>query len=120
MASIEERQANRLRMLLEVYNMTDGDKFKRVNYRQIAAQLGLDDPEAVNAAQYLVDEGLLQWAALGGTIAIEHRGVKEAEAVLLGHSTPHFGTGVVNIISISDSTVGDIQQGTADSQQGPT
>lgn len=106
-------------MLLALYEVTDADKLKRVNYRTIAADVGLEDAEAQRAVQYLVDEGLAKWAAMGGSIAIEHRGIKEAESALQEQPTEHFGPAAINIVVVNEGgSVGNVQQGTTDSEQG--
>jgi hypothetical protein len=121
MASVQEKQATRLRVLLALYEVTDGNRHARVNYRAIANDLGLEHDVASSAVQYLVDEGLAKWAAMGGMIAIFHLGVREAEAVLGGRTTHHFGAPIINIINVSGgSTVGNIQQGTVASEQDGT
>jgi hypothetical protein len=119
MISVIERQQQRLRFLLTTYEMTDGDVYERINYREVASALGLAEDEAFKALQYLVGERFMKHASFGGGISIEHRGVKEAEAILLQRRpTRHFAASVINIINVSGSSVvGNIQQGTTASEQ---
>jgi hypothetical protein len=95
-------------------------------------QLGFERVEVQNIAEYLRDEGLLDFVALGGTIAITHAGVREVEAQAVAitqqgvreveaalerpeQPTPHFPP--VNFIYIARMDHSQIQQGTANSTQ---
>jgi hypothetical protein len=46
---------------------------------EIGDQLGFDRDLTISIAQYLKDEGLLEFRALGGIISITHYGNKEVE-----------------------------------------
>jgi hypothetical protein len=80
MATQRERDQKRAEFLGALYEAVDGDRFRVVNHRQIAGKLGLDDDrEASKVAQWLVDEGFADWAALGGEIEITHLGITAYE-----------------------------------------
>lgn len=116
---VHQRQADRLRLLLALYEAVDADTMQRVNYKTLAAEIALDGEDARRAAQYLVDEGLAKWAAMGGSMAIEHWGIKEAEDALREQPTEHFDPPVINVVVVEGGgTIGNIQQGTTDSKQG--
>jgi hypothetical protein len=117
MTSVVERQADRLRLLLALYEAVDADTHARINYRGLPSG-GRSEQETAKSIQYLVDEGLAEWAALGGMLAITHRGIREAEAALQEHPTDHFSAPAVNIVVVGDgSSVGGVQQGTVLSSQ---
>jgi hypothetical protein len=72
-------------------------------------------------AQYLVDEGLLEWAALGGLMAITHWGIKEIEEAIAApdKATEHFPPLVIaqNYIQVGSMVASSVQQGTQGSVQ---
>jgi hypothetical protein len=79
----EEKGALRTRFLKMLYEETEGDRFKSVYPAYIAKGLEIHDDEAQSVAQYLVDEGLANWASLAGDLEITQGGLKVAEREII-------------------------------------
>lgn len=108
MESIEKKKRQRFELLKRLYDITDGDTFQIVDMRTIGKELGLDDDATGSLVQYLIDEGLVKWAASGGLIEITHDGVLEIEEALDNpeKATEHFPA--INLIqadTIIDSSI---------------
>lgn len=115
---VEERRAQRFTFLNRVYEMTDGDRFQRVDMRQIGSALGFGNDETKQIVYYLIDERLLEFAAAGGLIQLSHRGLKEIERARLNpkQRTTYFPP-AINVIHIGRMSQSQIQQGTSQSVQ---
>jgi hypothetical protein len=100
-----------------VYEKTQGDRFTFTNLAEVAPLISLSQDDAGRIGEYLVGEGLIEWAYFGGGIAITHRGIKEVEQALSQPDEPteHFPP-AINVIQIGQMT-GQIQQGTVGSAQ---
>ena len=80
MASVQERREWRGRLLRLLYDAVDGTpQVMDVDYRTLGPQARVDAPELSNAVQWLVDNGLAEWTALGGSLGITPHGVNEVE-----------------------------------------
>lgn len=112
MATIEEKRAQRLKFMRLLYEATGGDTVKILNMRTLGDELQLSESETATLVQYLVNEYLVEWAALGGFIRIAHRGVVEVEEALSTptRATVHFPP-AVNVIQIHTMVGSQIQQG---------
>src|SRR5436309_709335 len=91
-----ERQAHRLQYLRAVYDESEGVAGRFLRFTDIGENLGFDEKHAEELADYLVEEGLLEWAAMG-VISLTHRGLKEVEEALSAPDEPteHFPALVV-------------------------
>jgi len=49
--------------LIAAFKHVEGDTHTHFDYKEVAKQLGLNESDARKVSQYLVDEGLLDWAA---------------------------------------------------------
>jgi hypothetical protein len=117
MSTLDEKRLLRLRFMDEVYRNTTGDRFTFTHLDPVATSLHLSREEAGAVAQYLVDEGLIEWTALGGGLGITHAGIKEVEQALSEPSKPTQHFPPVNVIHIEHMTQSQIQQGTVGSMQ---
>jgi hypothetical protein len=117
MTTIEEKRAQRFRFMQAVYEQTQGDRFRTTQVGVIAHLVGLDEKEADDTAQYLVDEGMLGWAAFQGVLEITHRGVVEVELALSEPAQPTQHFPPINFIHIERMTDSQIQLGTTASAQ---
>lgn len=112
---LEERRALRLGLMDRVYQEADGST------TDVVDPFGLFEPEGVHrkaifaAADYLVQERLLDWE--GRKVSLTHAGVTEVEAALAEPTKPtaHFPP-AANVIYIKHFH-GALQQGTVNSQQ---
>lgn len=83
----------------------------------IAPAIGLSEEEADQIAQYLVDEGLLRWAAFAGVIEMTHFGIKEVEQARTQPDKPTVHFPAFNVIHVEHMTQSQIQQATVGSVQ---
>jgi hypothetical protein len=116
----EKIQAQRFAFLKAVYDETEGSTNRFVRPNDVGDKLGFNVQLTDKIATYLVNEHLLEWAAMG-VIELTHWGVKEVEEVLSAPTEPteHFPSLVVaqNYINIGSMEDSQIQQGTAGSLQ---
>lgn len=84
---LNEIRAQRFGFLCAVYDETDGTTERMVQMNEIGAKVGFDDLTEKNVT-YLIGEGLLKWAAMGGLIELTHWGLKEVEEVLSAPDQP--------------------------------
>lgn len=77
--TIDEKRKDRQAFLEKLYELTDGNKMRSVDYREVGKQAGLADDRAEAAAAYLVADGLASWVSLGGFLSITHQGVRAVE-----------------------------------------
>lgn len=117
MNSIDELRKKRFQFLHRLYEKTDGNEHKRIDMWELGNELGFDKEETNKLSQYLVSEYLMEYAALGGIIAITHQGVIEVEDALSHPEAPTQYFPPVNIINIHHMQNSQIQQGTINSTQ---
>jgi ElaB/YqjD/DUF883 family membrane-anchored ribosome-binding protein len=100
MTTIEKKRRQRFQFLKLVYEKTEGNKYQSVNMWNLGEELGWDKQTAKLTVQYLVGESLIEYSAMGGSIAITHFGVVEIERALTHpeEDTTYFPA-VVNIMS---------------------
>ncbi|MBX7134975.1 MAG: hypothetical protein K1X67_20090 [Fimbriimonadaceae bacterium] len=119
---LQEKKANRFRLLRKLYEMTDGVPERHsINIREVGKSIGIDPEVALDTFEYLKGEGLTVWMSLGGFGTITHWGVREIEEALEGRQTGHFpanivvitGSSGVNVVSGSGNTVTQSQEGSS-------
>ncbi|MBB6482724.1 hypothetical protein [Spirochaeta isovalerica] len=118
---IKEKKAARYKFLNELYNATGGSKNELISAIELGKKIGLENNLSHDVAQYLSDEGLLEFAALGGIIRITHGGIQEIENA---HEHPDIETKyfppvnyINNIINIGGNSNAPIQMGNTNSTQ---
>ncbi len=120
MPSIEELRKMRFQFLNLLYEKTGGDKFNRVSMWDIGSELGYERNVTQSISQYLEGEGLIEYATIGGGIAITHYGVREVEEAISHPEKPTDYFPPVNVINIHHMEGSQIQQGTISSNQAGT
>ena len=88
MTPATERQQERANFLLALYDLTDADRMRYVNFRTIGTRLGMDEQAASRVASYLADRGLTEWKTPGGLLGITTYGIDEAERLQEEGSQP--------------------------------
>ena len=78
-ASTEQRRRWRREFLQQTYAAAEGNPMTRLHMDSIGSQMNLGREDTQMTASYLVDEGLLEWAGLGGFMKITHAGIKAVE-----------------------------------------
>jgi DNA-binding MarR family transcriptional regulator len=79
---VEERKADRLRVMNEIYTEVGDNSMELVDIREIQERLGFTDDKVDPIVDYLVGEGLIaSYPTMSGqtTVSITHAGVKEME-----------------------------------------
>jgi len=117
MNSLEQKRKNRFKYLHLLYEKSGGDELNEQDMWEIGEKLGFDKKETEIITQYLKGEYLLEYASLGGGIAITHDGVKEIEDALSHPEQPTQYFPPFNIINIHHMQNSQIQQGTSFSSQ---
>ena len=93
-----------------MYERTDSDTDSYQDMWEVGAALGFDKKETERITQYLVDEGLLEYPTMGGTIAITHFGVIQIEEALAAPEEPTHYFPPINIVNVGTMTGSTIQQ----------
>ena len=111
MNSIEEKKKSRLLFLKKTYELTDGDTMSYLSGFDIGEKIRFENSKTTQIVDYLVNEGFLKYAGLGGAISITHEGVKEVELGLENPNKPtqHFPP-QVSIIKVDKMINSQIQQ----------
>jgi len=116
---VEQLRAERFDVLRQIYEATDGDTTKHVQFYEVLR--GYDRETLVKHIDYLSDRDLIDWIAQG-FVQITHYGVEEYEEALLQPDRPteHFPpvsvtNNIVNIGSVSGQS--QVQVGTTSSTQ---
>lgn len=117
MNTIDELRKKRFQFLHRLYEKTEGNEHEMINMWDLGKELGFEKAETDRISQYLVGEYLMEYAAMGGIIAITHQGVIEVENAISHpeEATQYFPP--VNIINIHHMQNSQIQQGTVESTQ---
>jgi hypothetical protein len=115
LTDIETREADRLRLLDAVYEMTEGNTHAYVSMVDAYTRAGIDYARGTAAYQYLSHERLLLGRA-SHNLSITHEGVKEREAAISGQGqrrTPHFSQPAVqHVVQTFNAPVyGSVQVG---------
>lgn len=109
---IERKKALRLKLLLKLYELTAGSRHKSLDLKSVGQQLGLDEEPTLDAGQYLKDQGLIEYLAMGPQVGITHYGIMEAEERLQNAGTPSARFPEINIVTVGQMIGSNIQQGT--------
>jgi hypothetical protein len=117
MGTIEDLRKKRFQYLNLLYEKSRGDKFNRVSMWELGNELDFERNETRSITQYLGSAGLMEYATMGGGIAITHYDVKEVEEALRHPEQPTHYFQPVNIINIQHMEGSQIQQGTNSSSQ---
>ncbi len=114
---VKELQRKRFEFLKRLYELSKGDMYFEGDMFIVGQELGLDKPTTFTVTDYLSDEGLLKYTALGGLIGITHAGIKEVEKATAhpDKETEHFLP--INVIQIGTMTNSQIQQGSPGATQ---
>src|SRR4051812_43170485 len=87
---LSRTESDRRAFLRQVYHEAEGGSDRMVSYSKVVAALGLSEQDADAVCRFLVNEGLVQWAAMG-QIELTHRGLLTAEAGISGpRGAPHW------------------------------
>lgn len=109
--SLEEKKAKRLQFLYNLHELTGGSEFKVINMFDIGNSLGLDRRTTADIAQYLRQEGLLEFSTVGGGIQITHFGIREVEEAMSNPQQPtQYFPPAINVISVGQMTNSQIVQ----------
>ncbi|HCK65960.1 MAG TPA: hypothetical protein DHW49_06820 [Anaerolineae bacterium] len=108
--AIDEKRKKRFQYLHALYEFTDGDQLKDINFLELGHNIGLTDEESDKISNYLANEGLIKFIA-AGYITIEHNGVIEIENALSrpNNETTYFPP--ASLIIIGNVSNSNIQQG---------
>lgn len=89
---LAQREATRYRLFRALYDALEGQQGAFVNYKEVAEEAGIPYPEARAALDYLIGEGLIEAATLGGGVSLTHDGIVEMEDSIRrpSESTEHF------------------------------
>src|SRR5580658_5444775 len=92
MVDLVEIKKKRFLYLSKMYEESNGSTNAAFKMDDIGVELGLDNDSVRNIVNYLIDEGLIEPFALGGTIQLTHWGIKEVEQAYEHptESTEHF------------------------------
>ncbi|MDO8998862.1 MAG: hypothetical protein Q7W45_03780 [Bacteroidota bacterium] len=115
--NLEEIKKQRFLFLKKAYEVTKGDPSYMFSMFELGKELEFDSDLSKRIAQYLINEGLLEARALGGTIGISHAGVLEVEEALSNPNKPTDHFLPVNIINVQSMNNSVIQQGSSHSSQ---
>lgn len=117
---LEEKRRRRSAFMQRLYDRTDGQPLRRINFADIGREFGWSETDTRPIVDYLSAESLLEFAGLGGSISITHTGVVEMEQLLTTpqESTRHFPP--VSVVNVFGNVVASqIQSGTTGSHQTP-
>lgn len=117
---LDQKKQQRLLFMSALYEKTDGSTDLVLNMWELGDELGWERPTTSRTVDYLEAEGLLEFAAMGGEIAITHAGVVEVEQSLSTPEAPteHFPpAATVNILNIQTMIGSQVQQGTTGGEQ---
>lgn len=78
-ATQSERDRQRATFLRRLHEVNEVEGRDRVNFRQIGQDIGVDEREASRIMDYLIERGLAEGVALGGSIRILPNGVDQVE-----------------------------------------
>jgi hypothetical protein len=110
-ARLDEKDAQRLRLLDAIYELTDGESRDRTTHVEAFERAGLDEDDGESATHYLFQAGLLD--RTDGYVGLTPSGVDERERAIRdqGARTEHFSaTAVKNVYNIH-GPVGVLQTG---------
>lgn len=114
---LEIKKAKRFEFLKALYDAVDGSPRSYVNMWELGTDIGFDRKTTDNIVEYLVDQNLVEYFAIGGNIVITHSGVLEIEEAVGNPNKPTEHFSPINIINVESMTNSAIQQGTTNSNQ---
>lgn len=79
---VPELRAQRNRVLIAVYELTDGDRLKSVTATDVTAETNLTDEDVESVVRWLVDRHYLEFQSLAGDFHLTPSGSDEAEQLL--------------------------------------
>ncbi|GAA4100437.1 hypothetical protein [Mucilaginibacter panaciglaebae] len=105
-----EIKKNRFLYLQKIYEESGGGTNAAFDMTEVGNELGFDYMLTRNIVDYLINEGLIEPYALGGSIKITHWGIKEVEEAIENpsESTEHFAPINTYNINIHSSGEGNI------------
>jgi hypothetical protein len=116
--NLTELKAARFKLLNHYYDLTGGDPYKWNPPQAVGAELGYDEQTSLQLAEYLKNEGLLKYWAMGPQAGITHQGVKEIEAARSEPEKPTRYFPPVNVIHVGGNVVHSaFQQASPEAQQ---
>jgi hypothetical protein len=115
MTDLEQRRADRLRVMKLIYEEAGGSQLSTVSGPWLLEASSLDDEVLGDVCKYLIGEHLITGSGLWGhrtpfTIMLTHRGIKEIERSLAAPDRPTEYFPPVNVISISGTVTGSAIQ----------
>lgn len=111
MATIEEKRRWRFELLRVLYEEVDGVPRRRdVDYRTLGPKVGLTDPDLRNAVQWLVDNGMAEWVALGGSLGITPEGVNAVEESVTSDAQVHIEVATTAEVQIVERFLGELRR----------
>lgn len=113
MTPIEKKRANRFLFLKALYEATDGDPTRYVSMHELGPEIGLTPEETGDAYHFLRQEGLIRQLGAGGSIVIEHEGVRHVENAIAQPERPTQFFPPVNIIHVESMLGSQIVQGSS-------
>jgi hypothetical protein len=116
---IQETKKKRFLFLKRLYEDTGGYRMNTVNQDELIQELGFTAKDFETIADYLFEEGLIEFD-MGNGFSIKHNGVVQIEAALTTPDRPTHYFPPVNIINIEKMSNSQIQQGTIQSTQSVT
>jgi hypothetical protein len=126
LSSVEERKADRLRIMNEIYSVTGGNTREFVSLWPLRDRLGIADRQMASVVSFLEGEGLIECRSVKTDdmtplrAAITHRGVKEMERSEKNPEQPteHFPPQTEITINIGGDMIGSaIQSNSAGATQ---
>lgn len=111
--TLDQRRAWRLAFMKKLYDITGGNQAAFVDMWELGTELGIPRDEINGVTDHLDGEGLLEYVALGGQIAITHAGRKEVEDALATPDRPTRHFPPINVIHIGSMVNSNLQQGTS-------
>jgi len=116
MVDIEQLKKHRTDFLVKLYELSKGDIYASISMWELGASMNLERESISPIVEYLIGEGFIKAAGLGGFISITHNGIKESENILNPTKTQKLDR-PINIIKVENMTNSQIQQASSNSQQ---
>lgn len=113
MTPIEKKRANRFLFLKALYEATGGSPTRYVSMHELGSDIGLSQEETSDAYHFLRQEGLVRQIGAGGSIVIEHEGVRQIENAIAQPDKPTQYFPSVNIINVESMQGSQIVQGSS-------
>lgn len=107
MDTIQKKRAQRFLYLKRLYEKAEGSTFPDFVFTEIGRELGWTDSVINEVADYLIDEGLIEFLSII-TVKLTHRGLKFMEEALSAPDRPtqYFPPANIIIMVNGDFTVG--------------